>query len=436
MFSSNEKLINTNNYFSVLFALLPVSFIAGNLIINFHVLIIILSTLFFYWKDLFKIKFLLLDKFFLLFFIIVIFSGLYNDIYFLKNNLRDENYNTTIKSFLFLRYLLLYFSLRFLVSNQIINLKYFFISCLFSTLFVSYDIFHQLIFGKDIFGFALPDHRKISGPFGEELIAGGYLLRYSIFSLFFVIIFNSQISNKMNSLILIILLVIFFTAIILSGNRMPLLMYIFTLFLIMTFQKQFKKFIIVFFSTFIIIFSLLFNFNSKVQSNFINFYGQISKMITIISKKDFENAPTYLKEFYSFYDVWLINKYTGGGIKNFWYYCQIESYDATEKIKVCNTHPHNYYLEILTELGLVGFLIIIVIFYQILYLTFYRKYFTHLSLKCGAIITPFIFLFISEIFPFKGTGSFFTTNNATYLFIIIGTLIGLINRNNSIENRK
>ena len=41
----------------------------------------------------------------------------------------------------------------------------------------------------------------------------------------------------------------------------------------------------------------------------------------------------------------------------------------------------------------------------------------------GDIITPFIFLFIAEIFPLKSTGSFFTTNNASYLFLIIGILL-------------
>ena len=109
MFSLNEKLINTNIYFNILIALLPVSFIAGNLFINLHVFIIISSTLIIYWKDLFKMKFLLLNKFFLLFFIIIIFSGFFNDIYFIKNNLHNENFNTTKKSFLFLRYFLYIF---------------------------------------------------------------------------------------------------------------------------------------------------------------------------------------------------------------------------------------------------------------------------------------------------------------------------------------
>ena len=148
------------------------------------------------------------------------------------------------------------------------------------------------------------------------------------------------------------------------------------------------------------------------------------------------NQPTYFKEFYSFYDTWLSNKYIGGGIKNFWYYCHVEQTKKTGKLKVCNTHPHNYYLEILTELGLIGLILVLPIITIILYQTFYKKYFTNSSLKNNNLITPFIFLFISEIFPLKGTGSFFTTNNATYLFFIIAILIGLTRKNNFIENKK
>ena len=55
-------------------------------------------------------------------------------------------------------------------------------------------------------------------------------------------------------------------------------------------------------------------------------------------------------------------------------------------------------------------------------------------MKNNHIITPFIFLFIAEIFPIKSTGSFFTTGNATYLFLILAILIGLT-RLNSIENK-
>ena len=98
-------------------------------------------------------------------------------------------------------------------------------------------------------------------------------------------------------------------------------------------------------------------------------------------------------------------------------------------------HPHNYYLEILTETGLLGFIIISISFLNVLYISFYKKYFQNTSLNKNNMITPFIFLFLIEIFPLKSTGSFFTTGVSSYLFLILGILIGLSRVDNSIENK-
>ena len=99
-------------------------------------------------------------------------------------------------------------------------------------------------------------------------------------------------------------------------------------------------------------------------------------------------------------------------------------------------HPHNYYLEILTETGIIGITLIFAIFVSIIYLTLFKKYFLNTSLKKNNLIIPFIFLFLAEIFPIKSTGSFFTTGNSTYLFLIIGIMVGLMRRQNAIENNR
>lgn len=438
MYSLSNITPKTHNYFNLLIALLPLSFILGNLAININVVLIILSTLFLLKKEFLQIKLLLLDKFFFIFFFLIIFTGVYNDIYFIIKDAYPEDYQTTKKSFLYLRYLLFYLSLRHLIEKKIINLKFFFISCLALSLFVALDIFFQLIFGRDIFGYEIINTRKLSGPFGDELIAGGYLLRFSIFSLFLMPLFYNNISNKLLNFIIPILICIFISGVILSGNRMPLIMYIFTLFLIIIFQRQTRRYIILFLATALIVFSLAYKFNLKVKNNFNNFYYQINKMITLISEKDFKNekAPDHLKEFASFYNTWKMNKFIGGGIKNFWYYCAVEQTLRKKSLTVCNTHPHNYYLEIVTETGLFGLIIFLIIIFQVLLITFYKKYLTNSSLKNNNFIVPFIFLFICEIFPLKSTGSIFTTNNSTYLFFLISILIGIANRENLIENKK
>ena len=122
-------------YFSLLFAILPISFIAGNLIINLNVILIIISTITIFGKDLFQTKLLLVDKLIFLFFSLVIFTGFYNDIYFVISDAYPSGYHTILKSIFFLKYLLLYLTVKFLIKKEIVNLKYFFISCFFSSIF-------------------------------------------------------------------------------------------------------------------------------------------------------------------------------------------------------------------------------------------------------------------------------------------------------------
>ena len=429
---------NKNHYLNFLIALFPVSFIAGNMIININMILLIISALLFFKNEPFKIKFFLLDKILLAYFVLILITAVANDFHFYLEKLAWKGYfSTTIKSFLFLRYFLFYLILRFLIEEEIVNLKIFFIISSLAVFFVSFDIFYQYFNGKDIFGFVNSAYdRKLSGPFGDELIAGSYIQRYSLFTFFLIPLFFESF-KKFNKYILLFAVTIFLIALIISGNRMPTIMFIFIIFCMLIAQKKTRKLFIPCLVIFVIIFTILVKSNVSIRKNFHNFYGQVSQIVYFVSKKDFfsDKSPQYLKEFATFYDTWLINKYIGGGIKNFRYYCHKRDNINTTQEFVCNMHPHNYYLEILTETGLVGFLTIIIIFTIILYITLAKKYFTKSSLEKNIIMIPFLFLFIAEVFPLKSTGSFFTTGNSTYLFFIIGILVGIVRKENLIENK-
>jgi O-antigen ligase len=435
---SNLKL-SKSTFFSMLLALIPFSFIAGNMIININLMLIIFSAIILFNKSLFKIKLFFLDKLILLYFFLIILTAIINDYYFFVQEMSWKGYFSTIlKSILFLKYLFLYLILRYLIEEKFVNLKFFFISCLLATIFVSIDIFYQLLNGKDVFGYEIiGSGRKLSGPFGDELIAGGFIQRFFLFSFFILPVFYTHLSKKYSKFLIPILFLIFFIGIILSGNRMPLLLFLSSIVLIIIFQKETRKYFFSFITIFFIIFFIIYNVNEKVKDNFLNFAYQIAYLGSAALGSDIYNSKApYIKEFASFYDTWLINKYIGGGIKNFRYYCHVRpNIDKNSKF-VCNMHPHNYYLEILTETGMIGFLVIVTIFLNILYISFYKKYFSSTQMKNNIIIVPLIFLFIIEIFPIKSTGSFFTTGNTTYLFLIIGILVGLIRKQNLIENQK
>lgn len=430
--------IKKNSYLNLITALIPLSFIAGNMIININIIILIISSILIFKKEIFNIKFFLLDKLILLYFFLILFSGFSNDYYFYSlGYFWKSYYATSLKSILFIKYLLLYVVVRFLIEKNVISLKPFFIISTITVLFVSFDIFFQVFYGEDIFGYK-PLGRKFSGPFGDELIAGGFIQRYSLFTFFLVpFFFSTSNFNKLNRFLIPVLFIIFFVALVLSGNRMPTLIFLFTIFLVLVFQKNTRKFLIPFLIIFSLTFAIILKSNELVRKNFLNMKGQVLQITSFVIQKDFfnEKSPLYLKEFSSFYHTWLMNKYVGGGIKNFRYYCHVRPYINKNSNYVCNMHPHNYYLEILTETGIIGFVLIISIFIIVLYLSLLRKYFFVSCLNKNKIIVPFIFLFIAEIFPLKSTGSFFTTGNATYLFLLIGIIIGLVRKENLIANR-
>jgi hypothetical protein len=142
----------------------------------------------------------------------------------------------------------------------------------------------------------------------------------------------------------------------------------------------------------------------------------------------------YIKEIESGILTWEENKNFGGGIKSFRWNCNnIDRskmlYFVTKKGKVnCNNHPHNYYLQIAAELGFWGLSITALIIISILtkgILYFKNSNSNEYNFK---ILMPFFIVFVLEIFPLKTTGSFFTTANATFLFIILSFVVGLINK--------
>ena len=335
------------------------------------------------------------------------------------------------KTVFFLRYLFLFFVIRFLINNNIINFKKFFLISSLACIFVSFDIFYQYIFGKDIFGL-IPIHpRKLSGPFGAELIAGSFIQKFTLFTIFFIFIF---LKNSKKNLIIFFLILIFFSAIILSGNRMPLIMTILSFFLLFIFEKKTRKFFLVCITIFVLLFSLLYKNNVEIRNNYYSFYNHVTKIFSYPFSSNIKRneMPPYFDEFESFYDTWKLNKYFGAGVRSFRIYCPYrKNIDADER-STCNTHPHNYYLEILAELGIIGLSAFIILFYKIINLSL-KNIFKHNQNREQKYFFLILFiLFLVEVFPLKNTGSFFSTWNSTYIFLILSLLIGIISKKENI----
>ena len=129
-------------------------------------------------------------------------------------------------------------------------------------------------------------------------------------------------------------------------------------------------------------------------------------------------------EFDTFYETWKMNPLIGGGIKSFRLLCPKRPVDPKLERTTCNTHPHNYYLEIFSEIGIVGFVIVFFIFLKIIY-DFYFKFNNNVY---KTLSSPFFYIFFIEAFPTKSSGSFFTTGNSLIIFLSMSFVVALVNK--------
>jgi O-antigen ligase len=90
----------------------------------------------------------------------------------------------------------------------------------------------------------------------------------------------------------------------------------------------------------------------------------------------------------------------------------------------CSTHPHQIYLELLSELGIIGTLLI-VFFIIFISAKSFLIYFKNYNLL---ILAPTLYI-ISIFMPLIPSGSFFTSFGATLFWLNIGIILSNFNKN-------
>ena len=113
------------------------------------------------------------------------------------------------------------------------------------------------------------------------------------------------------------------------------------------------------------------------------------------------------------------------GLKTFRYICSNDKYekiDSRKKEFRCSEHPHNIYLELASELGILVLLFcFIFMFYVLIKLLFLIKNNNRNSLE---YFISFFILF----WPIQITGSFFSSFNGFFYFFGIAIVIFNINK--------
>lgn len=394
----NLKNIEYQRLLLFIFFLTPTIIFFSKFISDLFLSLIALSSVYFI-INLKKYKDLKLILFFLIFILYVCVNSV----------IQELDLRLFLKSFFLIRFplfILFPFLINFKIKDLNFSYKFLFLLPLLIFLF---NFYFQVFFKQDIFGNILSnDYERVTSFFNDEYIAGSYL--------FFIFAIIILITNKIKTPILFLLVLIYF-AIFFSGDRTPFISI--NLFLIVICLANIKK--IIFSQKFIIIiflmpivFFLLILMHSKqiiIISAFDKYKGTYTNITKDIEQNE-TNRNLGLKRwpYYGLYSksfvIFKNNIFFGTTYKSYRNECGKLEYDEDYKnltdgldYNGCSTHPHNIYLEILSEQGFIGFILFCFLIYNLFRLSNNTISYNLLNYK--------IFLIV-YFFPFKPFGSFYT----------------------------
>ena len=356
-------------------------------------------------------------KLFFIFCVILILSSLFskNIILSLKNSL------------FYFRFGIFTLCFWYLLDKNIQLIKYLFISILFCFSILIIDGYIQYIYGKNLFGYELYNKYRVSSFFGSELILGSYLARFFpiLFGLF---VFLDQ--PKKNKLLLFIMTIIFILSeglIFLSGERLALFFMNLSAIYIILMLKEYKIYRL---STYLISIGLIIIMMNLFPNSKERFIDQTYKDFT---RNTFENKSKTIDKVYIFskphndmyisaYRIFLDNKLFGVGPRQFRNTCS--EYEVS--LYSCQTHPHNTYIELLSEAGIFAFILVAGLFIFICFLSIKHLIIKFTGNKNGIINDLEVCLFsaiIISLWPFSPSSSFFNNWMSIVYYFPIGLLL-------------
>ena len=395
------------NFFSILIILLPIALITGPAVPDIIISIIglyflinsIRKKLWNYYKNLFVYCFLLFCLY-----------GFFRSI---LSDLPTESL-TNGGSIFYFRYLFFILGFWYLIDQNKKLSKYLLYSILICCLIVIIDGFYQYFVGVNFFGNQKWSADRLTGLFGDEPIIGRYVAYFSILA--FVLVYQVFQVSKLVTILSILFLVFSEIFVFFSGERAPFFYLTFFSFLILIYIEEFRLYrIIGFIISIAVIFSII-HYNPSAKKRMID---------TTINEINATKLPflpyseLHERHYVSALKMFTQNSIVGVGTNLFRNMC--EKKDFQYKEGSCTTHPHNYYIQLLAELGIIGFLFIssFFIFLTILmikqFLSLYITNKERVSFK-NFLIVLMLFVFWWPLIPHM---SFYNNWNNIFLMLPI-----------------
>ena len=408
----------------ILISILPISIIIGS---SFSLVNTIMFGLCFIWMYFSKKNIKIYDTKPVLLLIIL-------NLYLLLNSFNSVDMSSGVyRNFGFIRFVFFFLMLNYLFFIYGKNSN---ILKIWSIIFflVLIDIYVERFSGSNIFGFGKleidgipqPHGTRVISFFRNEPIAGSFICGFTF--IIFGYILNFFKSEKFLKLFGFLILLFCLAGIILTGERSNSLKSLigFVIFISIIDYIKFKTKILIF-TTFFVIFFFTINSSDYLKLRYVDqLYSQIK---TKDEREKFLDNSLYIKLYKSGFQVFKNNPWFGVGNKNY----RVETCDSIKnsiyKEYYCLTHPHQVYIEMLSEHGIIGSIIILSIIFYLMFRIIGKIINSRNYIQAGCLV----FLLINFV-PILPSGSFFNNFNIT-LFMINFSLMYAINKETNIFSK-
>ena len=346
--------------------------------------------------------------------------------YLIINSLsQNQNYDSLRISFTYIRFGLFSLALTYFLNKDAKLIKKIFYSLLIIFVILIFDGFLQYLTGKNILGWDLKyPGPRVSSLFGDELILGSFIARMLPVLIGLMFIFN--FSNDRKFIFCILILASLFLVLI-SGERTAFFLTLLLLVLMSVLVYENKKILrkIIFFSFACCI--LIIAFSSSIKERVVNV--TLEKILAsenqenkyyIISKQHHEHYVSGVRMF-------LNNPISGVGVKNFRVFCSEKEYYISDY--TCSPHPHSTYIQLLSETGIIGFLIVLICFIYLNMILFshYKGCLANKPIYKDYQIC-FLISFYLTLWPLVPSGNFFNNWLSIIYFYPLGIFLWTFNK--------
>ena len=303
----------------------------------------------------------------------------------------------------------------YLINKDKSILSYFYYTLILCYSALVIDGYYQYFNGENILGFKLSGVR-VSSFFGNELIMGSYLSR--LFPLLFAL-FLVKKKKKFEIYFIGFLFILVDILIYMSAERTAFFfLNLSTIFIIILIKKYQKFRLVTFIIAIISIAGLSLNSSNLADRMFLAPAEDMGLIKSSTEPTIF--TPIHDSHYRTAYNMFKDKPILGHGPKMFRVLCKNKKY--AEGLHPCSSHPHNFYLQLLAETGILGFIFLFSSFCFVLYAALrqfksiifkQKRYLTdyQVCLLAGLLIT---------VWPFSPNGNFF--NN--WLIVVYSLPVG------------